>query len=68
MTSQWWQYRDVGTYPGVVAVTLSGFGASASVTVPSDATSGQTIVLILEVNTTNSPSMTHYQRVELRVQ
>jgi hypothetical protein len=39
----------------------------ASVTVPSDAQAGQTIVLIQQVSTTSSPAMTRYERIKLIV-
>jgi len=28
VTSKWWQYREAGTYPGVVTVTKKGSGRS----------------------------------------
>jgi hypothetical protein len=67
LTSQWWQYRDAGTYPGAVTVTQDDSGA-ASLTVPSGAQAGQTIVVILQVTTASSPSMTHYARFTMAVE
>jgi hypothetical protein len=66
LTAQWWQYRDLGTYPGVVSPSSSS-SLRTTVTVPADATPGQTIEMILQVSTATSPSMTRYERVTLTV-
>ncbi len=67
MTTQWSQYQDVGTYPGTVTVNNADSATGASVTVPSNAQPGQTIVLILSATTVATPSMTHYARVTVTV-
>ncbi len=63
---RWWQWKDVGTYPG--PVTFSNPTALAtSVQVPADATAGQTIHLILEATDNGTPALTRYRRVILDV-
>ncbi|MBB4078685.1 hypothetical protein GGR28_001298 [Lewinella aquimaris] len=59
----WWQYGEVGTYPGEAMVILNK--EEARVTVPGDIEPGQTIHLILEVTDGGSPSLTRYARVVL---
>ncbi|MGH3171172.1 MAG: DUF1593 domain-containing protein [Trebonia sp.] len=66
LTTQWWQYRDLGTYPGVASASPSN-SLRTTVTVPADASPGQTIEMILQVSTATSPSMTRYERVRLTV-
>ncbi len=62
VTVRWWQWQDVGTYPG--KVTLSNPTALAtSVQVPTDAAQGQTIQLVLEATDNGTPALTRYQRV-----
>jgi hypothetical protein len=66
VTVRWWQWKDVGTYPGRVTLT----NPSARVTslrVPFDASAGQTIHLILEATDNGTPPLTRYQRVIISV-
>jgi Protein of unknown function (DUF1593) len=66
LTYKWWQYREAGTYRGVVA--LSGSDTlNAAFTVPRDARAGETIHLILEVGDSGTPPLTRYQRVIVTV-
>jgi hypothetical protein len=66
VTVRWWQWRDMGTYPG--RVTISNPTALATnVQVPADATTGQIIHLILEATDNGTPALTHYQRVIINV-
>jgi hypothetical protein len=66
VTVRWWQWKDVGTYPG--RVTLSTPNALAtSVQVPADAAAGQTIHVIVEATDNGTPVLTHYQRVIIDV-
>jgi hypothetical protein len=66
VTVRWWQWKDVGTYPG--RVTLSAPNALAmSVQVPADAATGQTIHVILEATDNGMPALTRYQRVIIDV-
>jgi hypothetical protein len=63
----WWQWVEVGTYPG--AVSLSDPDAPAtSATVPADAEPGQTIHMVLEATDRGAPPLTRYQRVVLTVE
>ncbi|GAB3880582.1 DUF1593 domain-containing protein [Spirosoma agri] len=59
---RWWQYKEAGTYAGQVAIDHSD-QPKASVTIPTDASKGTTIHLILEVSDAKTPSLTRYQRV-----
>jgi hypothetical protein len=63
---KWWQWKDVDTYPG--QVTLSNpTSLATSMQVPTDATTGQTIHLILEATDNGTPALTRYQRVVVSV-
>lgn len=63
---KWWQWKEVGTYPG--RVTFSHPNALAtSLQIPTDAAMGQTIHLILEATDNGTPALTHYQRVVISV-
>ena len=66
VTVRWWQWQEVGTYPG--KVTFSNPTALAtSVQVPPDAAQGQTIQLVLEATDNGTPALTCYQRVVVTV-
>ncbi len=66
-TVTWWQYNDAGTYPG--DITFSDASAlTTTFRVPEDATSGQTIHVILEATDHGNPPLTRYQRVIVTVQ
>ncbi len=66
VTVRWWQWREVGTYPG--KVTFSNPTALAtSAQVPADAVRGQTIQLVLEATDNGTPALTRYQRVVVTV-
>jgi cellulose-binding protein len=66
VTVRWWQWKDVGTYPG--KATFSNPTALAtSVQVPADATAGQTIQLVLEATDNGTPALTRYRRVIIHV-
>lgn len=62
VTVRWWQWKDVGSYPGRVTIS-SPTALATNVQVPADATAGQTIHLILEATDNGTPALTHYQRV-----
>ncbi|WP_433380942.1 DUF1593 domain-containing protein [Actinoplanes sp. CA-142083] len=62
VATQWWQYREEGTYPGAVAVSAHG-----AVTVPPDAKRGQTISVILQGTDNGEFPLTRYDRVTIRV-
>lgn len=63
---RWWQWKDVGSYPG--RVTFSNPTALVtSVQVPADAVAGQTIQVVLEATDDGTPALTRYQRVVIDV-
>lgn len=70
---KWWQYYEADTYGGNEGqIALTGADTqTVSFTVPTDATSGQTIHIIAEVRDGNENErdnyMTHYQRVIVTV-
>ena len=66
VTVRWWQWKDVGTYPGRVTLTNPG-ALGTSLRVPSDASAGQTIHLILEATDNGAPPLTRYQRVMISI-
>jgi hypothetical protein len=66
VTVRWWQWKDVGTYPGRVTVSTPN-ALATSVQVPADAATGQTIHLILEATDNGMPALTRYQRVIIDV-
>ena len=67
VTVRWWQWQEAGTYPDRVTLTNAG-ALAASLRVPSDASAGQTIHLILEATDNGTPPLTRYQRVIVAVQ
>jgi hypothetical protein len=66
VTVRWWQWTDVGTYPGRVTLTSPG-ALATTVEVPSDARAGQTVHLILEATDNGAPPLRRYQRVIISV-
>jgi hypothetical protein len=62
ITCRWWQYPEAESYPGSVQIETAG-KLSASLTVPADATTGQTIHIICEVTDNGTPRLTRYQRI-----
>lgn len=63
---KWWQYGDADTYPGQVTIA-DGAALKTTFRVPADATTGQTIQLILEVTDDGMPPLTRYQRIVITV-
>jgi Protein of unknown function (DUF1593) len=66
LSYSWWHYREPGSYKGEVAIRDADRSV-ASMQVPSDAKSGDTIHLIAEVTDSGKPSLTRYARVVVRV-
>ena len=66
VTVRWWQWKDVGTYPGTVTLT-NPTGLAINVQVPADATAGQTIHVIVEATDNGTPALTSYRRVIITV-
>ena len=63
---RWRQWREVGSYPGRVAISDST-ALAARVRVPADAAAGQTIQLVLEATDDGASPLTSYQRVIVTV-
>lgn len=63
---KWWQWKEVGTYPGEVSFSDRAT-LDTDVRVPADAEPGQTIQLVLEAMDDGTPPLTRYQRVLLTV-
>jgi hypothetical protein len=61
----WWIFRS-GSYPGDVKI-VNPSSLSAEITVPADASVGQTIHVILEATDQSSQPLTRYQRVIITV-
>jgi hypothetical protein len=66
LTYKWWQYDDVDTYKGKVAVKNADKN-KASFKVPKDAAVGDTIHMILEVKDGRKNPFTRYQRVIVKI-
>jgi hypothetical protein len=66
VTTRWWRWKDVDTYPGEVALTTPT-SLATSLLIPADAAPGQTIQLILEGTDDGRPALTRYQRVVVSV-
>lgn len=64
--TSWWQYLEEGSYPGTVSVAAQGKN-QASVEIPGDAKSGQTISIILEGIDDGTFPLTRYDRVFVQV-
>jgi hypothetical protein len=58
---KWWQF-NVGTYPGEITIS-NPTSLSTEVVVPTDATPGQTIHLIIEATDDASSPLVRYERV-----
>ena len=67
LTYRWWEYQEADTYPGSVRIEDTD-KQNASMTVPADATAGQTIHIICEVTDNGTPPLTRYQRVVMTVE
>ena len=62
---KWWQFL-VGSYPKEVNI-LNPTSMQTEIIIPKDATTGQTIHLILEATDDGSPALTTYQRIIVTV-
>jgi hypothetical protein len=63
---KWWQWKDVDTFPSQVAFSNPN-ALATSVQVPTDATAGRTIHLILEATDNGMPPLTRYRRAVVTV-
>jgi Protein of unknown function (DUF1593) len=59
---KWWQYTDVGSYKGNVAIENPNI-AKTSFKMPADIKTGESIHLIIEVKDTSNTPSTRYRRV-----
>jgi hypothetical protein len=66
VTVKWWQWKDVGSYPGEVKLA-NPTALVTSMRVPAEARAGQTIHLILEATDNGTPALTRYQRIIVSV-
>lgn len=62
----WWQYTEADSYEGIVEIQ-NDRQVQASVVIPKDAESGETIHIICEVTDDGVPALTRYQRVVITV-
>jgi hypothetical protein len=62
---KWWQFK-VGTFTKDVVIS-NPTSLQPKITIPSDATPGQTIHLVLEATDNGKPALTRYQRVIITV-
>ena len=63
---KWWRWKDVDTYPGAITL-IDPTSLTPSFQIPSDATAGQMIQLVLEATDNGRPALTRYQRVVVTV-
>lgn len=63
---KWWRWKDVDTYPGAIAL-MDPTSLAPSFQVPTDASAGQVIQLVLEATDNGRPALTRYQRVVVTV-
>jgi hypothetical protein len=66
VTTRWWRWTVVDSYPGEVRIS-SPASLATTVQVPADARAGQTIQLVLEGTDTGTPALTRYRRVVVTV-
>ena len=66
VTTSWWQFFEEGTYPGSVTVTEES-NHRATVKIPDDAKSGQSLSIILEGTDDGHFPLTRYGRVFIHV-
>ena len=63
---KWWRWKDVDTYPGAITL-MDSTSLTTSFQVPTDASAGQIIQLVLEATDNGRPALTRYQRVVVMV-
>lgn len=62
----WWQYEEVDTYPEHILIKNAN-QPKASLFIPKNAKTGQTIHIICEVSDNGSPKLTRYQRIIITI-
>lgn len=63
---RWWQYREAGTFPGLVSLQHEQSERVALIAPPAE--ESQTVHLILEVIDDGQPALTSYRRIVLTLQ
>ena len=63
----WWQYEEADTYKGKIDIKKAQ-NRNATVSIPNDFNSGETIHIVCEVSDKGSPELTRYQRVILSIE
>ena len=66
VSTRWWRWKDVDTYPGEVSLSDSTT-LTTHLQVPKETTAGQTIQIVLEATDNGAPALTRYQRVTVYV-
>ncbi|KAJ4356953.1 hypothetical protein N0V95_002896 [Ascochyta clinopodiicola] len=66
VTVTYWQYREEGTYPGLVDIVHDG-DCGATLHVPADAMRGQTVSVIVQGTDDGRFPLTRYERVVVEV-
>lgn len=66
ITFRWWQYEEAGSYNGTVAIERSN-NSNASVTIPANVQTDNTIHIICEVMDSGSPRLSRYGRVIIKI-
>ncbi len=67
LSFSWWFYEQAGSFRGAVSIDKAD-AAKASVTIPADAKSGDTLHLVCSVKDTGSPQLTRYARVVVTIE
>lgn len=62
----WWQYHEADTYKGSIQIEDSQ-NQKASLIIPDDVNSGETVHIICEVTDNGTPKLTRYQRVIISI-
>ena len=63
----WWQYQEADTYKGYIEIS-NPHKQNASLTLPDNVDSGETIHIICEVTDNGTPKLTRYQRVIISIE
>jgi hypothetical protein len=63
---RWWQYIEAGTYRNNVSIENAN-SKDATLIIPADARSGDTIHIIFEVTDTGTPPLTRFQQVVITI-
>jgi hypothetical protein len=67
LSYHWWQYTEADTFSGTIEIRNEN-QQDALFTVPENASKGETIHVICEVNDDGMPRLTRYQRIVVEVE